>query len=61
MYFSNMYDQIKMSHSTHMLSIQIDTKPSVQQYQIVLFCKPNAKEFSIMYFQGAVRILVDGS
>ena len=41
------YIQIKRSHSIHMLSIQIDTKilelvilPSVQQHQIVLFCKP---------------------
>ena len=39
--FSNMCSQIKMSHSIHMLSIQIDTKSIelVQQHQIVLVCK----------------------
>ena len=31
------FQQIKMSHSIHMLSIQIDTK-SLEQHQIVLFC-----------------------
>ena len=45
-----------------MLSIQIDTKsilPSVQQHQIVLFCKPYEIEFSIMYVRliDAVRLL----
>ena len=46
-----MSSQIKMSHSIHMLSIQIDTKslyigysPSGQQHQIDRLC-----EFFIMY------------
>ena len=51
-----MYRQIKMSHSIHMLSIQIDTKSLefgfltlVQQHQIVLFYMPYETEVSIMY------------
>ena len=49
-----MYRQIEMSHSIHMLSIQIDTKSLefgfltlVQQHQIVLFA--SLRKFSIMY------------
>ena len=46
-----------------MLSIQIDTKsqtghlPSVQQHQIVLFCKPYEIKFSVMYVLEVVWLL----
>ena len=47
-----------------MLSIQIDSKnfrlvnsPSVEQHQIVLFCKPYEIDFPICTFIDAVRLL----
>ena len=46
------YCQIKMSHSIHVLNVQIDTKILefvIQQHKIELFCKPYETEFSIMH------------
>ena len=56
-----MYDQIKKSHSIHMLSIQINTTrfdhfPLVEQHQIVLLCKPYVMEFSIFRLLDAVQL-----
>ena len=41
-----------MSHSIHVLNVQIDTKTLefvIQQHKIELFCKPYETEFSIMH------------
>ena len=50
---SIMCSQFKMSHSIHMLSIQIDIKrlESVQQRQIVLLCEPYETEYNSYYFK----------
>ena len=51
-----MNDKIKMSHSIHMLCIQIDTKWSIQQNKNVLLCKPYETELSILYIR---KVLYD--
>lgn len=52
-----MKNLLKMSHSNHILNIQINTKslvfdksPSFQQHQIVLLCEPHEREFSNFHY-----------
>ena len=58
---STKYCQIKMSHSIHVLNIQIDTKTLefvIQQHKIEFLCKPYETEFSIkVSLIGNVRLL----
>ena len=54
-YLIKVRSAIKISHTIHMLNIQIDTKSLElvtlwnQQHQFVPFCKQYETEFSIMY------------